>query len=409
MSNMQKENRHSWAIVGFFTMFMAIMTYNLIIYPACALTAMDLFGIGQAELTTLSSVTSVVGVFAGIIFGRILDTRDVRKSITLYLAIGMVLFFVRAFISVYIMTLILTFLASFFVGICQVAAPKVVATWFPMEKIGTASSFFVAGSGIGSACGFVLGAVLGIQNALLSVGIAYLLLLIFWLAVGKEGPFRQTGPVQADQAAAGGDVTSVYKSRNLWYLIIAYSLAMTASLTLNSNMINSFIAKGLSPTAASMMGTVLNMCLLAGGFIMTAAIGIVKKFNPLLSISMLGGGSMILIAWFSPIGPVTWICVALGGLFFGGSLGLCVARIPLVPMTGDFSPAYIGTASGFVETVKGIISFLLPILIAYVLGTNFNGIFIVFGICCFVAFLCGGLLVAELGEKGDLFQKASKK
>lgn len=393
-----KNGTQAWAVVAFFTLFMASMTYNLIVYPACAVTTMDLFAIGQAELTTLSSVTSVVGVFCGIIFGRMLDKKDVRRSILLYMAIGSALFFVRAFVYVYLITVVLTFLASFCTGICQVAAPKVLATWFPPEQVGTVSSFFVAGSGLGSAVGFSLGAALGIKGALLSIAVIFTALTLFWLLIGKEGPYKQAAPA-GDAEMPKGSASDVYKSRNLWYIIIAYSMAMTASLTMNSYVVNAFISKGVSASTASGIGTVLNMCLLFGGFIMTAILGKVNRFNPLMIASMAGGGGFMLAAWFLPFGGVTYAFVGLAGLFFGGSLGLCIGRIPLLHLTGDFSPALIGTASGFAETVKGLISFILPIVLAYSFGTNFNGIFIVFAICCVIALITGGILIPELGKK----------
>jgi NNP family nitrate/nitrite transporter-like MFS transporter len=334
-----------------------------------------------------------------------LDTRDVRKSIILFMAAGTILFFIRAFIFVYIVTLVLTFLASFCTGICQVAAPKVLATWFPPEEVGTVSSLFVAGSGLGSAGGFVIGAALGIKGALMSVAVIFAVLVIFWIVIGQEGPYKQAA-APGGEAVVQEKASAVYKSKNLWLIIAAYSMAMTASLTMNSYVVNAFISKGLSPTEATGAGTVLNMCLLVGGFLMTAILGKVKRFNPLMEASMAGGGICVLAAWFLPVSSFTFVLLGLGGLFFGGSLGLCVGRIPLVPLTGDFSQALIGTATGFAETVKGLISFILPIVLAYTFGTNFNGIFIMYGICCAIAFLCGGLLIPELGENGKLFQQA---
>lgn len=69
MGKEQKDSGRAMGIVAFFTLFMAIMTFNLIVFPACALSTMEVLGVGQAELTTLTSVTSVVGVFGGIISG----------------------------------------------------------------------------------------------------------------------------------------------------------------------------------------------------------------------------------------------------------------------------------------------------------------------------------------------------
>ena len=255
MSNGNSTGR-AWAVTIFFTLFMAVMTYNLIIFPACAVDTMNVFGVGQAELTTLSSVTSVVGVFAGILFGRMLDTKSVRKSIMIFLAIGVVLFFARAFVTAYVPVMVLTFLASLSVGICQVAGPKVVGTWFPAEKVGTATSFLTAGAGIGSAGGFALGAILGIHNGLLSVGIAYLVLLVFWIAVGDEGPYKVVIPPRSGGSQQEGRQQSLFQP-SLWMIIIAYSMAVTSSLLINSYMINAFVSKGLDPAGASAMGTLL--------------------------------------------------------------------------------------------------------------------------------------------------------
>ena len=41
------------------------------------------------------------------------------------------------------------------------------------------------------------------------------------------------------------------------------------------------------------------------------------------------------------------------------------------------------------------------------IATNFNAIFITFGILCVIGFITGGLLVPELGPKGELQQKAN--
>ena len=71
----------AWIITGFFTLFMAVMTFNLIVFPACAGDTMEAYAIGQAGLTTLASVTSVVGLFAGIIFGPLLDRFGSRRRL----------------------------------------------------------------------------------------------------------------------------------------------------------------------------------------------------------------------------------------------------------------------------------------------------------------------------------------
>lgn len=130
-----------WLIVAFLTLFMSVMNFNLIVYPACAVDTMAVYGVDQAALTTFASVTSVVGVLGGIVFGPLLDKKGSRNVVMIGMIIGIVLFAVRAFVTSYVLALILTFLASFFIGVCQVAAPKVLDTWFTKETVGVAVAF----------------------------------------------------------------------------------------------------------------------------------------------------------------------------------------------------------------------------------------------------------------------------
>ena len=408
MATINQSNARGWAIVIWFTFWMACMTYNLVVFPAYAPVTMETYGIGQAGLTTLASVTSVVGGVTGLFFGRLLDTKNVKLIIAVFMAIGIVLFFARAFMTSYPVVVALTFLASACVGIVQVAQPKVLNSWFPPEKIGTAMVLGGAGAGIGSAGGFALGAVIPMHTALLAIGSIYLLLLIVWLLIGGEGGYKTADSAEGHKAIPG-QTGMVFKSKYLWFIMIALALAVTCSLLVNTYMINAFLSKGLAPVQASLMATALNLSLLAGGFLMTPILAVVKRFNLLLAFCMAGGGIFVLLGWFMPLGIQTWVFVVIGGLVFGGSLGLCAGRIPLIPITGQYTPELIGTASGLNETFKSWCTFVLPIGIATALGTNFNGIFIVFAACCVLTIVFGAILVPELGEKGKIFNDFAAK
>ena len=80
-----------------------------------------------------------------------------------------------------------------------------------------------------------------------------------------------------------------------------------------------------------------------------------------------------------------------------------------MPLTGQFSQEYIGTASGAMETIKGVLTFVLPIAIAQWFQTNYNGIFIAFAVLCAIGLVTGGILVPELGPKGQLQKDAKLK
>ena len=393
----QQVSGRAWIITAFFTLFMAVMTFNLIVFPACAGGTMETYGIGQAGLTTLASVTSVVGLFGGIIFGPLLDRFGSRKTIMIAMFLGIVLFFVRAFVTSYALVIVFTFLASFLVGVCQVAAAKVLDTWFTKDKVSVAFAFQAGGAGIGSASVFVVGAAIGLQKCLLLIAIAYTVLWVVWLLIGKDGPVA----ANAEKPPKGG-TAKVYKSSYLWLLSIACSCAVGSTLLINTYCINAFLSKGFDPAGAAMMGTAINLSLLVGGYFGTFLMGVIKRYNVVTVICFVGGAVGYLLSWFTPLGANTWVFMVFGGLIMGGGIGLCSSRTPLIPLSGQFPQEYIGTASGALETIKGVLTFVFPIVIANLFPTNYNAIFITFGVLCVIGLIAGGLMVPELGPKGKL-------
>lgn len=400
----QKVSGKAWAIVFFFTLFMVIMTFNLIVYAACAADTMKIYGIGQAGLTTLSSVTSVVGLFAGFIFGPMLDKLGSRKVLLVSILIGVILFYIRIFSTSFVMAVILTFFASFFVGVCQVAASKVLATWFPPESVSVAYAFQIAGAGIGSSVAFVIGNAIGLRGCLFLIAICYTALWIIWIVIGGEGPVQNVSAEVPE-----GTAKKVWSSKTLWLMSIAASCAVSATLLINTYVINAFTTKGMTLVETSLAGTVINLSLLAGGYLGTALMSAVKRYNVVTVICFAGGGAGYLLSWFTPYGVNTWIFLVIGGLIMGGSVGLTTGRTALIPLTGEFPAEAIGTAGGALEAIKGVISFVFPIAVSMVFATNYNAIYMMFGILCVIGLFTGAILVPELGPKGELQQEKNQK
>jgi hypothetical protein len=157
------------------------------------------------------------------------------------------------------------------------------------------------------------------------------------------------------------------------------------------------------------MGTVINLSLLVGGYFGTWLMSVIKRYNVVTMICFAGGAIGYLLAWFTPLGVNTWIFMVLGGIIVGGGIGMCSGRTPLIPLTGQFPQECIGTASGALETIKGVLTFVFPIVIASLFPTNYNAIFITFAVVCVIGLITGGLMIPELGPKGELQQKAAGK
>ena len=393
-SRTPKVSGRSWVNVIFLMVFTALITCNMLVYAANTVTTFQVFHIGVKQLTLLASVTSLIGVFTGLVFGRMLDVKDVKKCVTLFLTLGTIAFFIRAFVFNFTVTLVLQFIGAFCVGICQVGAPKIVSSWFPPEKVGFATQVLLAGAGIGPIVIFAAAPMLGIKKSLFVMAVAFLVLLIFWIVACGEGPFKTNSAADMPKE----EIAKVYKSSTLWKLIITYSVSITAFTIINSYLISAFMAKGLDVGKAGLMGTVLNTALLIGGYVVAALLGTIKRYKPIVLMAEIGSILFALLAWFMPLGTQTWVFAVLLGLCFGGSTQMQVSRIPMIPTLGEFSPKLISTANGFAETMKGIIAFILPSAISFAFGTNFNAIFIIFAILCLIIIIVGAIIIPELGE-----------
>ena len=115
------------------------------------------------------------------------------------------------------------------------------------------------------------------------------------------------------------------------------------------------------------------------------------------------------IAYMIPVSALTYGLVAVGGVVVSGSIGVNMARIPLLPLTGEFGMEDVGIAGGMNNTAVGICGFVLPTIVANVVGSNYTVIFTLKAIFLVVIAIIGGVLMPELGEKGKLAQQAREK
>ena len=188
--------------------------------------------------------------------------------------------------------------------------------------------------------------------------------------------------------------------------MICGGLSVGAALLLNSYLVNAFLAKGMAPAAASGVATLLNVCLLIGGILSGIVVSKVGRYNLPYIVICAGGAVLYYLAYMLPISPLTYVLVAAGGIIVSGSIGVNMARIPLLPLTGEFGPEDVGAAGGMNNTAVGICGFVVPVIVANFVGTNYTMIFTLMAVFLIIIAIVGGVLMPELGEKGKLAQQA---
>ena len=397
---MVKENKaYKWVVLAILMVGTAILYYSNMIFAVRAIDTLSKFGINEGQLAAISTIGCLPGAFLSVIVGRVLDEKGVKKFTGTALVLTVACMIWRIFAGTYIELLLATVLIGTFLLPITIVGPKMVGGLFRPDEMPLAMGFFGAAGGLGTTLAFATGNVYpSLEAAFTGVSILGAVLLAAWLFIVKE---PEKAPVPPGGTSGKGNMSKVLKSGNMWKVMICSGFAVGASLLINTYITQAFVASGASVEMASSIGTVLNFCLILGGIISGAVIGKLGRINiPYLFICIVGG-AFYLLAYLLPVSGLTYVFVALGGLICSGSVGVSFTRIPLLPLTGDFDPGCIGTATGMNQTALGIMSFVLPTIIATIAKDNYTLVFIIA-----YAFLviCGivGMLIPELGEKGAL-------
>lgn len=402
-----------WVVLFLMVFGTAMLNFSNLVFSARSVDVMMQFNMDQAQLTAISGIGVLPGALFSVFLGNYFDKKGPKSiryagAILLFLAAACQIW--RVFAGSYVELFIITFLAGTFFLPTQVLPAKMLGAWFDRSEMGTAMGVFGAAAGIGITCAFAVGGVFPTTTAALAFCAGgYVLVAVLWLFTAKM-PDRAASADVADEPGAAEDapqvsVGAVLKSKNMWLVMICGGLAAGAPLLYNSYVMNAFIAKGMDPALTSLIGVVFNICLVIGAIVTGFIVSKVGRYNRVYTAFPIVSGVALLVSYLVPAGPQTFVLAAIAALFGACTVSVNMARISLVPLTGDFGPENIGIAGGMNNTAMGLCMFVLPTISAVLLGDNYLGVFITLLAFFVIMAVCGGILLPELGEKGELARK----
>lgn len=402
---MQKHTRR-WMVLFVLLFGVAMLNFSNLIFASRPTDVMRQFNMTQAQLTAISTVGQLPGAFFSVWLGHKIDKKGVRILPGVLLALAAACQIWRCFAADYVSLFIITFLSGALFLPTSILHGKLLGAWFSREEMGTAMGLYSSGAGVGTTLAFAFGGMFPtINSAFIAIAAGYVLEAILWFLFISMPEGASDLPAQE---APAGDLKNVFKSRNMWLLMICGGLSVGAALLLNTYLVNAFVAKGMEPSAASGIATLLNICLLVGGILSGIVVSKVGRYNIPYIFICVGGAVLYYLAYMLPISPLTYVLVAAGGIIVAGSIGVNMARIPLLPLTGEFGPEDVGAAGGMNNTAVGICGFVVPVLVANFVGDNYTMIFTLLAVFLVIIAIVGGVLMPELGEKGKLAQEARK-
>lgn len=407
----KKGSGFKWAVLFLMVFGAAMLNFSNMVFSARSVDVMVQFGMDQAQLTAISGIGVLPGALFSVVLGNFFDKRGPSSiryagAVLLFLAAACQIW--RVFAGTYVELFIITFLSGTFFLPTQVLPAKMIEAWFERSEMGTAMGVYGAAAGIGITAAFAVGALFPTTTmALAFCAGGYVVVAVYWLFAAKL-PLGEVSDKAASDSGEGPKVSvgAVLKSKNMWLVMICGGLAAGAPLLYNSYIINAFIDKGMEPALTSLVGVLFNIGLVVGAIVTGIIVSKAGRYNRVYTIFPIVAASCLVASYFIPLGPQTFVLTVAGALFAASTLSVNMARIGLIPLTGDFGPENIGIAGGMNNTAMGVCMFVLPTISAVALGNNYVGVFITLFAFFAIMALCGGILLPELGEKGELARRA---
>ncbi len=390
----------------------ATLTYSNMAFASRAIEAMQIYSMDQMQLTFISTLMLLPGAFFSVALGSYFDkhgAKALRFVAGAMLCVATIFMAGRVFTDNYFVLLALTFLGGTFFLPTQVLPAKMIEAWFPHRQMGLAMGIYGAAAPLGVMVAFAAASLIpSLTEALASCAICYGVTAVFWFFLGRmpQGYWSKVADAKDDAAPPAGAVGVVMRSRTMWLIVACTFIAASAPLLLNTYMVNAYTAKGFDVVAAGSMGVLYNVSLVVGAIISGSLATRLGRYNGVcLTFSILGAVGTLL-SFLVPASALTYICLFLGGFGCAAALPFGFARVGLVPLTGEFGVENVGVAGGMNNTAMGIGPFLFPTVVAWACGDNYLAVFIVLAVSFAIMGIIGGILIPELGEKGELAKRS---
>lgn len=399
-----------WVVLFTLVVGMIVMNIGNFVFSTNPGPMMAKYNMDQAQLTALTTISLLPGAFFSIILGNFFDKKGpkaVRFVGAAMIAAAALCQLARVYVDSYGVLVVLTFLSGSLFLPTQVLPAKLIGAWFDAKEGSLAMGIYSAAAGTGVLLAFGLAAV--VPDTFMSLMIcflAFVLVTVLWVFFGK---LPEGAPQAFAQPEAGkGGFKALLKSKNLWMVMLCNGVAASMPTLLNSYLVNVLLAKGMTTEVAALLGMVLSAFMIVGSIVQGSIVAKLGKMNKEYLIACGLAGVLLFSVYPAPNDVLTIVFLCAGGFCAAGGMAVNFGRVSLLPLTGDFGPESIGAAGGMVNTAMGLCGFVLPTLVASIFGANYFAVFATIGAFFILIAIVGGLIIPELGERGELAQKAKQ-
>ena len=392
---------YRWAIL--FVVCLAHCFWNIAYIQPGGL-AQWYFGAGDFAFTPMefsmcmNAPFLTAGLF-GLVFGAIADRRGVKAITAIGTIAGVLGLAMRAFvIGDFPLMFAASFLSGFGLAGLNANAVKIIAAWFPLDRVSTMMGVYIASCTLGAAIALGTGALFSslfdafAASAGLGVVVAFA-----WILLLRNRP---AGAPVPDPEPTADYLRIVASKRLVWLAGIAAALFIAFGTTQNSYLTTALTSlQGADLAAAGFVGSVVNVAVICGSLFWPWFANKIGRFRVAALGAVAAAAFTVLAIFVVPFGTATYVLYFLVGFGAGGGCPIVMAMPALIPGVGE---KYAGTAGGLISTIMNLAAFVLPSLVIAPLFASDMAVLFSVVVAGYVLFAVSLFVIPELGRKGKL-------
>lgn len=396
-----QDNQYSsfrWIILAMAWLAMVGVGLILFLTPALAYALVPDLGLTPTQLTLIFTAPVLMGAFVNMPGGGLGDRFGIRLVVGIATLIAGLSTVARAWISNFGEMLFLACLFGIAYGIAVPNLPKLVAVWFPRREAGLASGIYMTAFGVGISIGLLTGSHFGgWRTAFLYTGMITTGLALLWLIFGRSTP-KGIQSIKATSIISG--IKAAVKSRNIWFISLAFFLAQGAYLAISGNLPEALAnIHSISPEEAGAITSLLTFAAIPGSILLPLISDKIGLRKPFVYGGTIFPAICFFLGWTLAPGIYTNFLIIIGG-FFSGCMGpILLASFVDYP---EIPQKYVGGTSGFAMAAANAGGFLIPLLaitpiISSQTASTYNTGFLVSALIYFA----GAISIIGLRETGS--------
>jgi predicted MFS family arabinose efflux permease len=313
-------------------------------------------GLDLVQIGTVWGIPSLAGIFVSILGGVLSDKFNLRAILIIFSILTGVTGALRGLANDFFSLTATVLLNGMVRMVVPVAITKMVGTWFTGPKHGLAQGISAVGMGLGLMLGPLISATLlspalgGWQHVMYFYGAISALVGILWLFMSKQPPQAQTASETTPRLPLRQALGKLLRLKVLWLLGFTLMFRVGGLMGMTGYLSLYLQGKGWSGVAAdgalSLFYAMSTICVIPLSFL-SYRLGSKKAIMlPALLAAIVSLGLL-------PVVPasLTWILIALSGMFMDGFMALIIT---MLIETKGVGVEYAGMAVGITFSIAQV-------------------------------------------------------